>query len=92
MNEQESIIPMAWYYYIHQELKKRFGEFPQKLKDIKRNLIYSHRIPKQLVPVILKEMEKLNLIKVKSESCTINKCCYSIMNNTSKLYHKVGLW
>ena len=55
-------IPCVFYFYFHSVLKDKAigGIIPKKEA---RSWLYQWRIPNELRPIILKELEKLGLIK-----------------------------
>lgn len=84
-------IPHCFYFIVYNKLKEKF---PNKVADIKeaKNLLRAWNIPKELKPVILKEMELLGLIKLisKYKMQLIGKG--NILNNKSRVFAMVGLW
>ena len=80
----------SFYFYIHSELKKKYNGNYVSIKEAK-SFLFEWRIPKPIRPIILKELEKLNLIE-KEDRYTIKINESKIdMDNISQLYTLVGL-
>lgn len=84
----------ALYLYLQRKLLDKCDSNNQlHVKSAEWGMI-TLRIPKQLFPVLLKEMERLNLTKkvnrYKIEVVNCKAC--DKLNHLNKLYHEVGLW
>jgi len=84
----------TFYLIIHKDLKKH-----SKGKFIERKVALSlvrklHNIPKCFSPVIIKELETFGLVKFEERDLLsiCNPQASDVIENTSLLYNKVGLW
>lgn len=78
MNKEE-VIPCVFYFYIHCKLKEKYKEAAVLSTKEAMNFLFEWRIPKEIRPIIIKELEILNLIK------KINKKTIEIRNSTFNL-------
>lgn len=89
--KKEKEIPCVFYLYLHSKIfEKTRGE------DIKLNEVISYMfqwsIPKQIRYLILKEMERLELIKIRDKYVVeLNKPKFNI-EDVNKFYHKLGIF
>lgn len=80
-----------WYFYIHSKLKERSINNQLNLNEAK-SFLFEWRVPKWLRPVVLKEMENMELIKLENRNTIIfNKCDIDI-DNISNIFNNVGLF
>ena len=62
MNKEE-VIPCVFYFYIHYKLKEKFNvETVLSIKET-TSFLFEWRIPKEIRPIIIRELELLNLIE-----------------------------
>jgi len=89
-NQDDSI----FHLYLQKKLLEMSDMNKQlNYKDAKTYVAYI-RLPKELHPAILKEMEKLGLTKqINKNVIEITNCeeCKKL-EKINKLYHKLGLW
>lgn len=62
MNNEE-VIPCVFYFYIHYKLKEKFNVATVLSTKETMNFLFEWRIPKEIRPIIIKELEMLGLIK-----------------------------
>jgi len=62
MVKEKRGIPCVFYFYLQSKLKEKAEEDSMPLNEVKWRM-FQWRIPRQLKPLILKEMELLGLIK-----------------------------
>jgi len=83
-------IPKVFYLYIHSKLYDR-----NKRRQIKRSdlltYVSSWGIPKKIRPLIIKELEVLELIKYKHQIFFINKPLLND-NNINTFYDALGMY
>jgi hypothetical protein len=84
-------IPLI-YLCIHKRLEDKFQNKIFKLKDLFTILARMYHLEKKFHYVVLKELEKLELIaRVNQHTAKILDCDIDL-ENTSKIYKKTGLF
>ena len=72
MNEQE-VIPCIFYFYIHYKLKEKYRVATVLSTKEAMKFLFEWRIPKELRPIVIKELEILNLIeRINKKTVKIN--------------------
>jgi hypothetical protein len=89
--KKEQKIPCVFYLYLHSKIFEK-----SKGEDIKLNEVISYlfewHIPKQIRYLIIKEMERLKLLKINERYLIeLNKPQFNI-EETSKYYSQMGLF
>lgn len=89
--KKESKIPCVFYLYLHSKIfEKTHGEDIEMNEVI--NYMFQWSIPKQIRYLILKEMERLKLIKIKNRFyIELNKPDFNL-NDVNKYYQKLGIF
>lgn len=84
-------IPYIFYLYIHSKLKEHLNGNISPEKEV-RSFLFQWKIPTNLRPLIIKELELLGLIK--RENKFLIKFNDSDFNqeNVVKYYQQLGLW
>lgn len=82
-------IPCVLYLYIHYIIYKSKGKYI-KFRDL-RDFLSEWRIPKKLRYIIIKELEKLNLLTLKNCEITVNKPEFEF-DKIDKYYDSLGIW
>lgn len=78
MNNQE-VIPCIFYYYIHYKLKEEYRVATVISTKEAMKFLFEWRIPKKLRPIIIKELEILNLIeRVNKKTVKINDSNFTL--------------
>ncbi len=91
MNQQE-VIPCIFYFYIHYKLKEKYRVATVLSTKEAMKFLFEWRIPKELRPVIIKELEILNLIeRVNKKTIKINDSTFKI-EDVRKFYEAVGIY
>ncbi len=91
MNNKE-VIPCIFYFYIHYKLKEKFKVATVISTKEAMNFFFEWRIPTSIRPVIIKELEILNLIE------RVNKKTIKILDSDFTLedvrafYKAVGIY
>ena len=84
-------IPCVYYYYLHYKLKEVTKNNCMSLKDTKVNM-FLWRIPSSLRTLILKEMEKLNLIKIEDNKMVVFLDSDFDINMLGRYFKEMGLF
>lgn len=91
MNQREGI-PCIFYYYIHYKLKEKYRVATVLSTKEAMKFLFEWRIPKELRPVIIKELEILNLIeRINKKSIKINDSNFTL-EDVRKFYEAVGIY
>ena len=78
MNKQE-VIPCIFYYYIHYKLKEKYRVATVLSTKEVMKFLFEWRIPKELRPIIIKELEILQLIeRVNKKTIKINDSSFTL--------------
>jgi len=84
-------MPYTFYYYLHNILYEKYGEKETSIKTIK-DFLFQWRIPKQIRPLIIKELEIFGLAKrINNRTIKLNKS-YFDKDDISKLYSNAGMY
>ena len=91
--KKKEVIPIT-HKLIYQKLFERYKHEPIKRMDALQ-IVKAYRIQKKYCDLVIKEMENLNMIKVigfnKGLKIILGKNNFNL-DNTSKIYHDLGLW
>jgi len=91
MNNKE-VIPCIFYFYIHCKLKEKFKEGVILSTKDAMNFLFEWRIPKEIRPVMLKELELLNLIeRTNKKTIKIKESNFNI-EDVRGFYEAVGIY
>ena len=91
MNRKE-VIPCIFYYYIHYQLKERFGEEKEVSKQEVIKYLFEWRIPTSIRPVIIKELEILNLVeRINRKMIKLKKSDFTL-EDIREFYKAVGIF
>ena len=78
MNKEE-VIPCVFYFYIHYKLKEKFKVATVLSTKDTANFLFEWRIPKEIRPIIIKELEILGLIeRINKKTIKINNSKFDI--------------
>lgn len=91
MNQKEGI-PCVFYFYIHYMLKKKYKVATVlSTKDVMQ-FFFEWRIPTSIRPVIIKELEILDLIeRVNKKSIKIKDSSFTL-EDVREFYKAVGIY
>jgi len=89
--KKEVKIPFIFYHYIHSKIKEKTLVNEISVKDAKK-ILFEWRIPKELRPVILKELEFLGLIEKRNCFDLIVKKSDIDLSDISKIYKMAGIF
>lgn len=90
MNSLE-VIPGVFYFYIHHKLREKFKDRVISVKELK-NFLFEWRLPKEIRPVIVKELKLLGLIEcIHRQAVTINPSKFKL-GDLRVFYKKVGIY
>lgn len=84
-------IPFVFYFYLHSKLRE-FSKRERISKKKVRTFLHHWRIPKNMRPVIVKEMELLGLIKEDGRLHYRIKESSSDLFDLNRIYETLGLW
>ena len=88
---KEGEVPCIFYYYIHYKMYKKYGEREISIKKA-MHFLFQWRILKSLRPIIIKELELLNLVeKVNKKRIKLNRSTLD-PNDVNKIYLDLGLY
>ena len=86
------MIPCIFYFYIHSKLKEEFKEGATLSTKEAMKFLFEWRLPTAIRPIILKELEILNLIeKINKKSIKINKSKFTL-EDVREYYKAVGIY
>lgn len=91
MNKKKKM-PCIFYFYIHFKLKERYWDGAEITTKDAMSFLFKWRLPKIIRPVIIKELELLNLVE------RINKRIIKIKPSTfnpediGRFYKAVGIY
>lgn len=90
MNTKE-VIPCIFYFYLHYKLREKYEDTVVSVKDA-MSFLFEWRLPKEIRPIIIKELEMLNLIeRVNKKTIRISKSQF-ILEDTRDFYKIVGIF
>ncbi len=90
MNSPE-VIPCIFYFYIHYKLREKFKERVISMKELK-NFFFEWRLPKEIRPIIIKELELLKLIECTNRrAVTVNPSKFNL-GDLRIFYKMVGIY
>ena len=91
MNKKE-VIPCVFYFYIHYKLKEKFNVATVLSTKEAMNFLFEWRIPKEIRPVIIKELEILNLIeRLNKKTIKIKDSIFDI-EDLREFYKSTGIY
>jgi len=91
MKKKEDKIPYVFYLYLHSKIFEKSKGEDMKLNEV-ISYMFQWSIPKQLRYLILKEMEKLNLLKITNKyNVELNKPTFS-EEDIGKYYIKLNIY
>lgn len=91
MNEKE-VIPCVFYFYIHSKLKEKYRVGTMLSTKEVMKFLFEWRIPKELRPIIIKELEALELIeRINKKTIKINTSDFTL-NDVTEYYRAVGIY
>lgn len=91
MNNKE-VIPCIFYFYIHYMLKEKFKEGAVLSTKEVMNFLFEWRLPTSIRPVIIKELEILNLIeRINKKTIKINQSDFTL-EDVRRFYSAVGIY
>lgn len=89
--EKKGLVSPIFYFYIHDTLYRLSRGRPVKKRIIVGRLGTCWKIPKRLCPLIVRELEMLNLIEIRSRNIVYFNRPILELDNISLLYNLVGL-
>ncbi len=91
MNQKE-VIPCVLYFYIHNKLKEKFSKGVVVTTKEAMSYLFEWRIPENIRPIIIKELEILGLIeRVGRRSIKINSSSFEL-DDLREFYKELGIY
>lgn len=91
MNQREGI-PCIFYFYIHYKLKEKYRVATVLSTKEAMKFLFEWRIPKELRPIIIKELEILQLIeRINKKTIKINDSSFTL-DDLRKYCLAVGIY
>lgn len=91
MNDKE-VIPCIFYYYLHCKLKEKFKEETELSTKEAMKFLFEWRIPEKIRPVMIKELEMLNLIERVNKKIIRLKHSDFTLEDVREFYKTVGIY
>ncbi len=89
---QEEVIPCIFYFYIHYKLKEKFKEGAVLSTKDAMNFLFEWRIPKEIRPIMIKELESLKLIeRINKKTIRIEHSDF-VLEDIREFYRAVGIY
>ena len=91
MNKQ-GVIPCIFYFYIHYKLKEKYRIATVISIKEAMKFLFEWRIPKEIRPIIIKELEILNLIeRINKKTVKINESNFTL-DDLREYYEAMGIY
>ena len=91
MNKKE-VIPCIFYFYLQDKLKEKYKEGAVLSTKEAMNSLFEWRLPKAIRPVIIKELEKLELIeRINKKTIKLKPSTFTI-TDLREFYKAVGIY
>ena len=75
MKKKEEI-PCIFYFYLHYKLKEKYKDIVVSTKDA-MSFLFEWRLPKEIRPIILRELEILDLVeKIGKKQIRLKNSCF----------------
>lgn len=90
--KQQEVIPCIFYFYIHYKLKEKHRVGTVLTIKEAMKFLFEWRIPKELRPIIIKELEILQLLeKINKKTVKINDSGFNL-EDIREYYELLGIW